>query len=644
MYGEPPRRSSHEWLEMYHNSPRLNNPINQISSDVGCASYGIYNKKDTKKIKIIDHPIDLLLKNPNPNKTITAYNLFYLIQVYLLLPNGESFVIKERNGLGKVTELWICPPSWVNEIPSVINPYYSIYPQGNMQAGLIKVLPEDMIHFKDPDITQPYLRGIGRANALGDDIEVDEQMVKYSKRFFYNGAIPSAVGIMPGADPETINRTEELWNQKYGGTSNSHKMAFLNWDAKVQLLKETNKDLEFIESRRYIRDESNQFFNIPPELMGILESSNRSTIDASYFLYSKNVLRKRLKFIADVLNIQLVPEFDKNVYLEYDEVVPEDKEYELKKASEGLKNGGLLVDEWRRANGWSELPNGKGQILYVPLNMIPVPIGDNAFTVNLEPQQTELPPTESPQKPKKKELTPEHKERMWHVFDKAAIKYERSFESAAKRFFQGQQERVNKSIEKSSKAYDEPFDWDEEDLLLFGALQAFWIASMQEGFTVANETYGFGLSWDVFNPRFKEFIDKYGLDQAKEINETTKDKLRKTLSEGIEAGESIVKLRDRVSEIFTEAKTNRAKKIAITETHNTVGAGTFETYKGAKIKQKEWLSTSDGRTRDTHAAINHQIVDTDKPFSNGLMFPGDASGPPEEICNCRCVLLPIIPE
>jgi hypothetical protein len=32
------------------------------------------------------------------------------------------------------------------------------------------------------------------------------------------------------------------------------------------------------------------------------------------------------------------------------------------------------------------------------------------------------------------------------------------------------------------------------------------------------------------------------------------------------------------------------------------------------------------------------MQDNDKPFSNGLMFPGDWRGRPEEVYNCRCTL------
>ena len=641
--GEPPRRSTKDWIELYNKSPRMN-PIHQIASDVATSAYGLYNENDMKKVKIKNHPILNVFKKPCADKTITEYVLFYITQVYLLLPAGEAFWIKERNGLGKVTELWPIPPDWVSEIPSANKPFFTIHPMGNMQSQSIEVNINDMVYFKRPDINNPYLRGVGRAEGIGDEIETDEYMAKHSKKYFFNNAVPPMVGMMPGADEPTVNRAEEKWQQKYGGYNNSHKTAWLNWDAKFQILKETYKEMDFIESRKYLRDVSNQHFNIPPELFGILENSNRSTIDAAYYLYTKNVLRKELKFIDDTLNIQLISEL-KGIYIEHDNVVPEDGEFELKKASEGLKNGGLLVDEWRIANGWEELPDGKGQILYTPLNMMPTPIGDNAIEVNMEPQQEELPKQE-PNKNIKKKLTIEHKERMWNIFDKAAIKNERPFISALKKYFQQQQNKINDELTKSIKqATDNPddlLDWDEEDTLLLAILTPLWLNSLKEGYEVANLTFDFGISFDLMNPRFLKWIDKFGAEQVTNINNTTKGKLKKTLSEGIAEGESIPKLRDRVSNIMTEAKTSRTVAIARTETHNTVGYGTHETYKTANVKKEEWLTTIDGRERPSHNAINGEIVGIDQPFSNNLLYPGDPSGSASELVNCRCGLLPVL--
>jgi HK97 family phage portal protein len=652
VYGEPPRRSTNDWIDLYNKSPRMN-PVHQIASDVATSSYGIYNKKEFRsKAKIDgrlpDNEIEVLLKKPCSNQSITEYSLFYITQVYLLLPSGEAFWIKERNAIGKVTELWPVPPGWVSEIPSRINDYFTIYPQGNMSGTPIRVPPFDMVYFKKPDVTNPYLRGIGRANGIGDEIETDEYMAKYQKRFFFNDAVPTAVGMMPGADTTAVDRQKEKWQQEHGGYNNSGKMAWLNWDAKITILKQTEKDMDFIESRKYLRDTSNQHFSIPPELFGILENSNRSTIDAAYYLYTKNVLRKELKFIDDTLNIQLVPEFGKDFILQHDNVVPEDDEFKLKKASEGLKNGGILVDEWRQANGWEALPNGIGQILYTPLNMMPTKLNGDVIVQptttappGAAPPETQTLPAEPP-KSMKKSFTIEQKERMWLILDKAATKNEQAFISNLKRYFQSEQDRIINSLEKSVKAIDPLLDWDKENETLFKLLTSLWLASLKDGFETANETFGFGVSFDVVNPTFIDWISEYGAEQVKGINDTTKEALRKTLAEGIDAGESIPKLKDRVLGIMGTAKTSRAEMIAITETHNTTGVATQATYEAAGVKQKEWLTSIDGRERESHAILNGEVVDIDKEFSNGLMHPGDPSGPPEEVVRCRCVELPVL--
>ena len=85
-----------------------------------------------------------------------------------------------------------------------------------------------------------------------------------------------------------------------------------------------------------------------------------------------------------------------------------------------------------------------------------------------------------------------------------------------------------------------------------------------------------------------------------------------------------------------------ATRIARTEGHRIqCQAGMDACYKakekGADVV-KQWSSTLDAKTRNSHIDVDGQIREVDEPFSNGLMFPGDPSGGAAEVCNCRCAL------
>lgn len=57
---------------------------------------------------------------------------------------------------------------------------------------------------------------------------------------------------------------------------------------------------------------------------------------------------------------------------------------------------------------------------------------------------------------------------------------------------------------------------------------------------------------------------------------------------------------------------------------------------------KQWLSFHDGRTRPTHLEADGDVQSIGDRFQVGaasLLYPGDPTGPLEEIANCRCTLL-----
>lgn len=56
------------------------------------------------------------------------------------------------------------------------------------------------------------------------------------------------------------------------------------------------------------------------------------------------------------------------------------------------------------------------------------------------------------------------------------------------------------------------------------------------------------------------------------------------------------------------------------------------------VVAKEWVATSDSRTRDRHRVLDGRVVPTSGEFAAGLRFPGDPGARAEDAINCRCTL------
>lgn len=94
---------------------------------------------------------------------------------------------------------------------------------------------------------------------------------------------------------------------------------------------------------------------------------------------------------------------------------------------------------------------------------------------------------------------------------------------------------------------------------------------------------------------------------------------------------------------YTNIGFNNAVRIARTEGHRVQTTAAMDAMIAAKEKGadivKQWDSTLDGKTRPSHISVDGEIRELDKPFSNGLDFPGDPAGGAAEVVNCRCALL-----
>lgn len=141
----------------------------------------------------------------------------------------------------------------------------------------------------------------------------------------------------------------------------------------------------------------------------------------------------------------------------------------------------------------------------------------------------------------------------------------------------------------------------------------------------------------------KELAVKRGIDLA-----YGKKKITEVVTSGILRGTSIPKTAKELMQAIptmTSASAIRAARTAMTSAQN---AGRQDSYKAAQdmgLKlQKRWVATKDSRTRKRHRKMDGETVGLDEKFSNGMRYPGDRTGKPEDVYNCRCTMRTVEPE
>jgi SPP1 gp7 family putative phage head morphogenesis protein len=139
-------------------------------------------------------------------------------------------------------------------------------------------------------------------------------------------------------------------------------------------------------------------------------------------------------------------------------------------------------------------------------------------------------------------------------------------------------------------------------------------------------------------PAAIQSLRKREVDYPKDMR-WNRQKFNAAITQGILQGESIPNIVKRTRDIYgrNKAAAVRAARTATTNAENAGRMNSFERAQALGIDMElEWLATLDGRTRDSHRALDGERIQLGETFSNGLRWPADPLGSPSEIWNCRC--------
>lgn len=694
-YTAPPERNAAEWMDTFGKNPRMA-VIDKISSDLSYVKGKLYRiNQDGEKQEIRKHPFLDFMDRPNPLYEFTASALWKLQNDFLLL-KGEGFFIIERYDNGYPAELWPVPPHWVQMTPYQGFPFYRVRVA---DGSVMDVSVDDMFVMRDLNPLDPYRRGLGQAEAIADEIEIDEYAAKFQKKFFYNDATPGIFIHMPGAGEDQVNRFLARWKERFQGVRNSHSPAILGGPKEstvtVTKLSDNMKDLDMISGRTFTRDAVMEHFGMPREIMGITQNSNRATAEAARYIYATNVLTPRLMNRQDAINLQLLPVYGEDLVWEYDDIIPKDKEFERDIAYNGWNNGLITKNEAREKLDMEPAPNGdvykmNFADLYIGADEDPVELSSAAANMQysdgadpIEADRNNIEVVEGGELGEDLEILMEEEKALQRAAEIKARRIKaagqslasirrtqtRKFEQATTRYFSDQSDKIRRSLLGDKKAEgtvwdalnitQEEFealseqqqreltmqfvngllDWQSEESILEGILTPLWAETYDKGANNVAVTYHLRA---IQQPALTSTARIRGGQRVTRVTQTTKDNIGRIVTEALKTGKGRQELTE---EIMDEMNTTeaRARTIAAQECNTSLLAGNFDMAKLGGFQTKTWHITNPAKARKTHLGLNGKTVPITEPFvtskGNKLMMPCDPDcGEAEETVNCHCFL------
>lgn len=245
----------------------------------------LYERNGENKQRATNNRLYSLLHDaPNDFQTSFDWRLTKTMQI-LLRGVGYSFINRASNG--QVLELL---PMRSDKVVMTQNKDFSLNyvftdSDGNQiplrQDQVFRVMGFSMDGITPMSVIEYHRQTIGIASAAD----------RHAAHMFKNGAKMSGVLQNDGhfSSDDVARRVKESWDDSTSG-ANANKTALLEDGLKWQQVSMSNRDAQYIESRKFQKEDIASIFRVPPHKIGILDRATNNNIE-----------QQGLEFVTDTM-------------------------------------------------------------------------------------------------------------------------------------------------------------------------------------------------------------------------------------------------------------------------------------------------------------------------------------------------------
>ncbi len=636
--GDAPFVAGLSTAELYRTQPNLRAVVGFLSENAASVPWKVYDRvSDTDRVRVTDSAAALLLARPNPHMTGFEWRQRMFADRYLY-DHHLSMVLPDASAPSGWS-IWPIPAPWVDGFVGgdVYSPESFVVRPPSVAAVEI---PADIclwLHGYDP--SDPA-RQSSPVDALKDMLYEQIESGHFRRQMWQRGGRFNAYLTRPKDvqkwTEDAFERFKRTWNESWAGRdgSDAGAMPILEDGMEIKQVQFNAKDAEWSEAKKLGREDVAGVYHVNPALIwpgdGQTYASARDNARALY----NDTLAPVLMACTDKVNARLLPMVGEpdGHYVEYDLAVKLQGSFEERAQVIQSAVGGpwMTRDE---ARAMFNLPHIDGaDELIVPLNVVE---GGLASPRDTDPTVERL----SAAGHDHKCHCAEHKAASEVRYKAEPLEEEsKAMVEVFSKFFERQGRSVLPKIRaaKSRKDADDWWDitrWDRE---LEADLMA--VAEGHSNMAAFRALTALGVPTSEYDTaKALAFLRSMCQQRAAWVNETTKRELERAIELEAAGAEGLMATPDGV---FQNAIENRAISAGTALSTAIDGWSALEAVRQCMPDsdvRKRWVVTS-SNPRESHARMNGATVRHDERFSNGMEWPGDWAGGPDEVCGCQCTI------
>ncbi|KQR27215.1 hypothetical protein ASF91_19545 [Rhizobium sp. Leaf155] len=346
--------------------PPIFSAVTFMAGTLAALPLHLYEKTKDGQKKATGDLAALLHSNVNDGCTSFEWRKHLFEQVF---SGGRSVTFIERNGNGKVINLWPLDPERVKVKRRSGRKFYEYRENGKTviyeAADVIDIA--FMLKANGVDHRSPLL-------TAKDTIGLAQAATKYGSKVFQNGGVPPFTITGPFKSAAGMARAAADMSAAVAKAASDRSLALAVPEGhKVEQLGADPEKTQFVELKRFLIEEIARIFSLPPVFLQDLSNGTFSNTEQQDLHFVKHTLTRWAKQFEQELNLKLFGRANKKYFvkLNLDGLLRGDYKTRMEGNARAIQSGQITPDEARETEDRPALGGAAAQ-LHMQGAMLPI--------------------------------------------------------------------------------------------------------------------------------------------------------------------------------------------------------------------------------------------------------------------------------